>query len=103
MRELGSVFQLRRTPSVSSIWLHWSFRASKSAMVGGVYAAAAVMFGRCLVEGNEGAHNSIARGWWCADGRLSGSDNSRAINSVAAPGTGCNNTAELQGVLSRSS
>jgi hypothetical protein len=57
MRELGSVFQLRRTPSVSSIWLHWSFNASKSAILGGVYAVE--VFGRCLVEGNEGAHNSI--------------------------------------------
>jgi hypothetical protein len=53
MRELGSVFQLRRTPSVSSIWLHWSFNASKSAILGRVYAAAAaaVVFGQCLVEG----------------------------------------------------
>jgi hypothetical protein len=33
MRELGSVFQLRRTPSRSSTSLHWSLRASKSAMV----------------------------------------------------------------------
>lgn len=70
MRELGSVFQLRRTPSVSSIWLHWSFNASKSAILGAVYAAAAVVvFGRCLVEGNEGAHNSRARGWRSAGGR----------------------------------
>jgi hypothetical protein len=69
MRELGSVFQLRRTPSVSSIWLHWSFNASKSAILGGFYAATAVVFGRCLVEGNEGAHNLIARGWRCACGR----------------------------------
>lgn len=63
MRELGSVFQLRRTPSVSSIWLHWSLRASKSAMLmlGGRCAAAAVVFGQCLVEGNAGAHNSMAR------------------------------------------
>lgn len=28
-----------------------------------------VVFGRCLVEGNEGAHNSIARGRECASGR----------------------------------
>ena len=103
MRELGSVFQLRRTPSVSSIWLHWSLSASKSAMLGGVYGAAAVVFGQCLVEGNEGAHNSIARGWRWIHGECGGFDEIRAINSVAAAKTGCNSTAGLQGVLSRSS
>ena len=103
MRELGSVFQLRRTPSVSSIWPHWSLSASKSAIVGRVYVEAAVVFGQCLVEGNEGAHNSTARGWRCASGAMGGFDDSRAINSVAAAQTGCNNTAGLQGVLSRSS
>jgi hypothetical protein len=35
MRELGNVFQLRRRPSLSSISLHWSLRASKSAMLSG--------------------------------------------------------------------
>jgi hypothetical protein len=33
MRELGNVFQLRRMPSRSSTSLHWSFNASKSAIV----------------------------------------------------------------------
>jgi hypothetical protein len=34
MRELGMVFQLRRMPSRSSTSLHWSFNASKSAILG---------------------------------------------------------------------
>jgi hypothetical protein len=33
MRELGNVFQLRRIPSRSSTSLHWSFNASKSAIL----------------------------------------------------------------------
>jgi hypothetical protein len=33
MRELGNVFQLRRMPSRSSTSLHWSFNASKSAIL----------------------------------------------------------------------
>lgn len=39
MRELGNVFQLRRRPSLSSISLHWSLSASKSAMVDGCEAS----------------------------------------------------------------
>lgn len=75
-------------------------------MVGDVYAAGgggAVVFGRCLVEGNAGAHNSNTRGWQCAGGQACESSRSRAINSVAAAESGYNNTAELQGVLCRSS
>ena len=49
MRELGNVFQLRRTPSLSSISLHWSFKASKSAIV-------------CCVH--VGVKSGVEESWW---------------------------------------
>ena len=67
MRELGNVFQLRRRPSLSSISLHWSLSASKSAMMDGCEASRYVeTIGRreccsratLVLEGRtEGAHD----------------------------------------------
>lgn len=60
MRELGKVFHERRMPSLSSISLHWSFSASKSAMLGisrGLWIGVERWCG-----GTEGAHTWNWRG-----------------------------------------
>lgn len=59
IRELGKVFQLRRMPSRSSIWLHWSFNASKS------------MFILCELE-KVRSLGIVEVGGGCGDGDLGG-------------------------------
>jgi hypothetical protein len=93
MRELGSVFQLRRTPSVSSIWLHWSLRASKSAMVCGGCG----VYGEAVDVSWRGTRAPTIRseGLTLRKQEMGVVEGGRAIINVAAARTGCNNTTDF--------